>query len=96
MAKKKKAKGIAWDMDDRPITEDGADLIARRFGYRFAGYYDTGDPEFADRFMAIFLPEPDDRSHAILTDGRTRHRSLRRGLRAIELGVAKKDLEENP
>jgi hypothetical protein len=69
---------------DRPITEEGADLLARRFGYRFVGYYDTGDPQFADRFAAIFLPEPDDKSHAIITDGRTRNRALRRGLYAIE------------
>ncbi len=78
---------------DRPMTIEGADLLARRHGYRFAGFFDPATAPgslkpltasdlkvLGQRFMAVFVPEPRDGRATIFADGRTRNRALRRGL----------------
>jgi len=77
---------------DRPLTEGGADLMARRIGWRFAGWaprsvaYGPFEAEVsfatdpASRFAAVFVPEPDDGTTGLIADGRTKERALRRGL----------------
>jgi hypothetical protein len=65
--------------DDRPLTPAGADLLARRSGYRLASL-GPGPDGFEDRFVAAFLPEPADGTTALIADGRTRKRAVSRGL----------------
>ncbi len=72
------------DAYDRLITPEGADLMARRYGYRLASL-GSGELGFEDRFLAVFMPEPDDGGEAFITDGRTQVRALRRGLAAVRL-----------
>jgi hypothetical protein len=69
----------APDAYDRPLTPAGADLLARRHGYRLASL-GPGLEGFEDRFLATFLPEPDDGTTAMIADGRTRNRALSRGV----------------
>jgi hypothetical protein len=69
----------ARDAYDRPLTPAGADLLARRHGYRLASL-GPGMPGFGDRFLATFLPEPDDGTTALIADGRTQSRALSRGV----------------
>ncbi len=72
------------DAHDRPITPEGADLMARRYGYRLASL-GSGEPGFEDRFLAVFMPEPDGGGEAFIADGRTQVRALRRGLDVVRL-----------
>jgi hypothetical protein len=84
---------------DRPITEAGADLLARRLGWRFVGFVDpvaTLSPYLdridlgtapAERYVAAFVPVPDDGRRANLADGRTKQRALRRGLELCRNGL---------
>lgn len=78
---------------DRPITIAGADLLARQHGYRFVGFIDpmtvptlraavqgVAFTAPGPRYMAAFMPEPDDGGEAVFADGRTANRALRRGL----------------
>ena len=79
---------------DRPITPEGADILARRHGCRFAGFVPAeqwGEMSresrdvLARRFMASFLPDPDDGGSVVIADGRTRCRAIRRGLELCRL-----------
>ncbi len=84
-----KSRSLPDDLWGRPITEAGADVLARRYGYRFAGY-DTQYLDIApDRFMAVFFPEPDRGESVVMADGRTRARALRRGIEACKITRAK-------
>jgi hypothetical protein len=82
----------------RPMTEAGADLLARRHGFRFVGLVDpmaspamreaTGIDEVAFavpgvRYMAMFASEREDGRAVIFSDGRTLARALRRGLEMV-------------
>jgi hypothetical protein len=95
---------------DRPITEEGADLLARRLGWRFAGWLDpvahltpyldrieSSTPP-AERFAAGFVPVPDDGRRVNVADGRTKNRALRRGIEFCRGGIpgalTSDDLEE--
>ena len=92
MGKKRIDPDTLWD---RPITREGADLLAHRYGYRLAGF--LGEPHLAypdlsylddGRYMAVFWPDPDDGVRGvIMADGRTRNRALRRGLEACRAGA---------
>lgn len=72
------------DAYDRPPTPEGADLMARRYGYRLASV-GPGVDGLEGRFLAVFMPEPDDGGEAFIVDGRTQARALRRGLTTVRL-----------
>ena len=74
----------ADDLWGCPMTPGGADLLARRHGYRLHGFLPPLTP---DRFLAVFVPEPDDGSSAVVADGRTKARALRRGLEGCRLAT---------
>ncbi len=91
MTRKRIDPDMLWD---RPITPEGADILARRHGYRFAGFTPAEQwgelsrearDVLARRFMAVFLPDPDDGSAVVMADGRTRYRAIRRGLEMCRL-----------
>lgn len=63
---------------DLPITAEEADRVARELGFRLS-QIGPGAFGFEDRAMAVFVPL-DDRSEAVVTDGRTPDRALRRGI----------------
>ena len=89
---------------DRPITADGADILARRHGYRFAGLAPAEQwgelsresrDVLAHRYMAVFLPDPDDGGVVVMADGRTRCRAIRRGLEMCRLYSAETSEDPN-
>src|SRR5688500_3542747 len=71
-----KARIDADALWSRPITEAGADTLARRYGFRFAGFVVSWVP---GRWMAVF-ESLDAHGPVNLADGRTKARALRRGL----------------
>jgi hypothetical protein len=58
--------------------------MARRCGYKLSSV-GPGAEGFEDRFLAVFMPEPDDGGEAFIADGRTQVRALRRGLTTVRL-----------
>jgi hypothetical protein len=74
------------EMWDRPITREGADLLARQKDYYLKGFIDIEHPErFIEppdelgRYVAVFV-SLDPEGPIYIADGRTMNRALRRGL----------------
>lgn len=71
-------------MDDRffdiPITKKVADKAAREFGFRLVDVFPQ-QVKGETRYLAMYLPiDSDDKRAAILADGRSKQRALRRGI----------------